>query len=267
MSEQKINVKNTYVATVKKDVADSALSFYAASKENDIFVETAVFPSNPEPLGEVNFNEVVSTSDANNQNVVNVPKELKIEEIPSMPTVENIPVNDAVSEINNSPAMVQSEVVEPLTDIPNLNVLEPIPNVPSEPVNPQPIPNPVNIPPSNPTPFNDNFENIDRMVNEATIPSPQPVKFDASHETNLLNALGENNNGQSTRGNINVTPENLNLVREFGVDEPIVNNPQPAANTGGFVNSKILLVIVIILFLASCMFLGYELYNYFILSK
>lgn len=272
MSEQKINVKNTYVATVKSDIVDKALSFYTNNKSSDIFVEDSIFPSIADADGfnlntAINNAEIANDENKDVQNIV-VPSELTnidtvaenfVVEKPQVNNVET--TNSTANQVNADSIMDNSSVSY---DIPNLSVLEPIPNAPSTPVAPQPIPNPVDTP-INPIPIDDNHSNVETMVNESIV---QPARFDASHETNLLDALGENNN-KNNIGNISVTPENLSIVREFGVDEPIVNSQESVSNasTGGFVNSKILLFVVIILFLASCVFLGYEIYNYFILTK
>lgn len=276
MSEQKINVKNTYVATVKNDVVEKALSFYAKGKE-DFFVESSVFPSvSNTRVDNDQLNIPVENNETpNNGPIVEIPRELNLDNTITIPIVEETKtaepvVSDSAVNISNS-ELVDNSIKEDSTQsvssaslqgIPNLSVLEPIPNVPATPVQPQPIPNPEPTPVSA-SPINDTFTNIDNMINVA---SSQPVRFDASHETNLLNTLGDSD-GQSKIGNINVTPENLNSVREFGVDQPAINNVPVQNGSGGFVNNKIVLVIVILLFLASCVFLGYEIYNYFVLSK
>ncbi len=296
MSEQKINVKSTYVATVKKDVANDALSFYANKKENNIVSDNNIFPDVVVSTPEVSVPEPVVSEEVTNTVVpepvvapapepIVLPKELKIED--NVPVEEPTPVVETPSQPVNS---------EELPGIPNLNILNTIPEEPapvvSEPVSspvvepvvapapepmpsvppvatPNPIPNPVPEPVI-PTPVNDNFTNIENMVNQVNQQvNENPIRFDASHETNLLGALNENTS-QPNIGSIPVTPENLNVVREFGVDEPIVTDTtgtpvnKPAM---GFVNSKILLVLVIIFFLASCVFLGYEIYKYVTLPK
>lgn len=90
--------------------------------------------------------------------------------------------------------------------------------------------------------------------------------------------------------NSNTIPvENIQPIREFGVDEPINNQPlvtpilqpevapivqpeissQPKVLTkkSGFANNKFFMLIAIAFFLASCVFLGYEVFNYFQLTK
>ncbi len=298
MNEQKINVKSTYVATVKKDVVNNALSFYANKKEDSVFSNGSVFPEMTNAMPEVpaidvapNITpEVVSLSESKVEDTVTIPEELKIDNTVSVE--EPVLSNSVLEPVNN----VQSVQTGELPGIPNLNVLNPIPEEPvtvnPEPVaasqivppmvepvanpipqpmpsvppveSPQPIPNPV---PESviPTPINDNFTNIESMVNQV---SENPIRFDASKETNLLGALS---GGQSSVGNMPVTPDNLNVVREFGVDEPVTTGDGGSAPmskpVAGFVNSKILLILVIIFFLASCVFLGYEIYKYVTLPK
>lgn len=279
MGTQKINVKNTYVATVKSDIANRAISFYAKDLKNDIFVEESVFPTNPVTsdanlsLNDINANQVVNTVENNAvatpDNNVRIPEELNID------SAVNIPIASDNVTVTEEPVVPSMPEVNAVPTIPNLNVLEavvsPMPVTPDVNVQPEPIPNPVNQPVP-PTPLSDSIVNVANtaVVNNTDNNSVVPPKFDASKETNLLGVLGENQ-GQSSIGNINVTPENLNVVREFGVDEPIVTdqNGVPVANraAGGFINSKILLFVVVLLFLASCVFLGYEIYSYFTLTK
>lgn len=311
MEEQKINVKSTYVATVKKDVAGNALNFYANEKKGEDLANN-IFPDTPiseaagpavsapiEPTPEVVVPEIPSPEvtipepviESKPEETIVLPQELKVEN--SAPV--EVPVSaPAPAEVVNPEPVAQPE---PLPGIPNLNVLEPeIPaSVTPEPIAPEPVstpvveqtvnpipmpsapptPEPAPIPnpvpePVNPTPVNDTFASIDNMVNQVSQQvNENPIRFDASHETNLLGALNENAN-QPNMGNIPVTPENLNVVREFGVDEPIVadQNGVPVNKPAmGFINSKILLVLVIVFFLASCVFLGYEIYRYVTLPK
>lgn len=291
MGEQKINVKSTYVATVKKDVADRSVSFYANEKKGAVFSNESVFPEVPS-TPEVAPEPVVS---APAPTEVPVPEEVTpvVEEttpVPSAP-VEAPVIPEPTPVPTPEPVVAPVEPkVEELPGIPNLDVLNPMPEIPAEPVsqpmpevvvNPAPIPNPTPVVPGPipnpvpepvaPTPVTDTFASVESMVNEVSQKANEApaVVFDASHETNLLGALGDANN-QPSMGNINVTPDNLNVVREFGVDEPIVTDqngqpvPQPKM---GFVNSKVLLILVVVFFLASCVFLGYEIYKYVTLPK
>ena len=112
-------------------------------------------------------------------------------------------------------------------------------------------------------------------------PVNQGLVFNASKETNLNAALGEVANSTT------IPVENIEPVREFGVEEPVVSAetaaPAPASiapmvqpemptdpkvlTRAGFANSKFFMVVAIAFFMASCVFLGYEVYNYFQLVK
>ena len=75
-----------------------------------------------------------------------------------------------------------------------------------------------------------------------------------------------------------VAVPDIEPIREFGVDAPVAGTvPAPAAETApvqsvegpvltkkaGFANSKFFMVVAITFFLASCVFLGYEVFRYF----
>ena len=107
---------------------------------------------------------------------------------------------------------------------------------------------------------------------------PQPLVFNAAKETNLNAALGEVANSTS------IPVENINVVREFGEETPVaqpvaqpgiapmiqpttVADPKVLTKKAGFANSKFFMVIAIAFFMASCIFLGYEVFNYFQLTK
>ena len=102
------------------------------------------------------------------------------------------------------------------------------------------------------------------------------VFFDASKETNLLGALKEED--KVNKGNISVSEQNLETVREFGTDDNVtfqgapiqeVKNIVQPKNSAmqGFMNNKFVMVIAILFFLASCVFLGYEMFSFFNLEK
>lgn len=284
MGEQKINVKNTYVATVKKDVANSALSFYSNEKKEDVFSGMAAFPDTVNNASEVVVTENVAVPETVVPN--------KVEETITIPQELNVDTSVKIEVPTSVEETTEPVKTDELSGIPNLTVLNPIPETPvnvtpesngpsvepmANPIpmpsvppvdTPAPIPNPVPQP-TTPTPI-DTFSSIDNMVNQVSQNAGEaPIRFDASQETNLLGALSDNS-GQAGMGNIPVTPDNLNVVREFGVDEPVVtdNNGAPVGNSAtGFVNSKILLILVIVFFLASCVFLGYEIYKYVTLPK
>ena len=114
------------------------------------------------------------------------------------------------------------------------------------------------------------------MVNEPIVsqaPTVNKLVFDGSKESNLNKALGE-----AVNDNVMVT-SNVEPIREFGVDtvnteiskEAVVSeNPSVESNSkpkvltrSGFADNKFFMVVAIAFFLASCIFLGYEVFNYF----
>ena len=112
------------------------------------------------------------------------------------------------------------------------------------------------------------------------VETAQPLVFNATKETNLNAALGEVANSTT------IPVENIQPVREFGVETPAAIMPEPVVTpqpavvgqtpvapvaeikpTAGFANSRFFMVVAVAFFLASCIFLGYEVYNYFQLVK
>lgn len=305
LKEQNINVKKTYVATVKNDVVEKALSFYkvitsSVGDNNSIFpdvqINNNVFtPSVDEnTLKDFKIDENLSISqkgqEVSNPSLVQEEVSSQNSEpvsttnfnfsLPSEELKEDIPVatvshkEEATLDNNSNSSSLQNGLESTMNFNFSLNNEEPkeSPVVPHEVDNSQvnSIPDIPQLNVLNPTLDNNNVffnqDNIGIQQGESTSIDNSPIRFDASHETNLLSALDENTN----KGNISMTPENANAIREFGVDEPInqeENNSSDASTKGGFVNSKALLIAVIVFFLASCVFLGYEIYNYFILSK
>ena len=258
MDTQNINVKNTYVATVKKEVVSKALSFYkedisSTLDSNDIFPKVevnspsdVVFPPVEPEIRQENTLEETTNNDI--QEEQNVGVELPIassHEVDVNSVSSNVVENNEVGNISKEETLDNVNITAEasvIPEIPQLNILEPITDSTS-----------------NDLGINNNIYESNNIVNN-------PIRFDASHETNLLSALDENNSG---KGNITMTTENANIIREFGVDEPVIqeSNPNQMNKMNGFINSKVLLVVVVLFFLASCVFLGYEIYNYFILSK
>lgn len=97
-------------------------------------------------------------------------------------------------------------------------------------------------------------------IEPISLEKQEPVVFDASKENNLLNALSDKNVEASNKAML-LNDDSLNNVRDFG-GEPVKVNYQPNARKAGFVNSKLLTVISILFFLASCGFLVYEIFNF-----
>ena len=275
--EQNINVSKTYITTVKKEVTKVAEDYY------DVVVEETkvadVLPSVTPVVETVSdiFPEVpVASAPVVETPVLSVPEPTPL--VVSAPVVE---APQVVPEVV-MPSVVQPTpvVVEPIV-VPQ-PVVEPAPAV----VAPTPVsvPNTVTAPVVEPTPVVSVPVNPTPATTPEVVPTPvvdanQPLVFNATKETNLNAALGEVANSAA------IPVENIQPVREFGVETPVaapavqqsaaapIEQPSvtPAANivTGkaGFANSKFFMVVAIAFFLASCVFLGYEVFNYFQLVK
>lgn len=252
--EQRINVQKTYITTVKKEVVRVVEKYYllpvveVSKSVEEIFppIETVepikeVFPTVAEPI------------------TVSVP-----EPVVSTPVVEQ-PV------IIPAPVVDVPKVEEPVV-VPSMPILEtPVTTVVTEPTPVVSVETPVAEPTVvTPTPV------------QATVES-QPLVFNASKESNLNAALGEVANSSP------IPVDNIEPIREFGVDTPVqqpvtplVQEPVVTASSNvlpngssvanldkkaGFANSKFFMVVAIAFFLASCIFLGYEVFQYFQLTK
>ena len=170
----------------------------------------------------------------------------------STPAPEVAPVLPAASVVETPvvmPAQTAVEVAPAVAEVPK--AVEPTPVAPA----------PVVVPPVMEQP----------VVNNTLV-------FNASKETNLNAALGE------AAKDTTIPVENIESVREFGEDAPLVNttpaqpiapmvqpevasDPKTLTKKAGFANSKFFMVVAIAFFLASCVFLGYEVFNYFQLAK
>lgn len=247
--EQKINVQKTYITTVKKEVIRVVEKFYVL---DTLFEESKVvediFPTVAPVIPVENIEPIT-------QEVSNVNLEFpKVENFNSSVNVNPI----SVTELNSSNGLQTNEQVT-VGVIPNaidsITVTESV---------------------------------VTPLVNETAstgVITPavenNNLVFNASKETNLNAALGE------VASTSTIPVENINPIREFGVDEQvvatsiadqniqsgIVNNvnnnviSNEMLKKGGFANSKFFMVVAISFFLASCIFLGYEVFNYFQLTK
>ena len=202
------------------------------------------------------------------QQVVSAPAEVKVE-TPVVAQPQVVVTSTPVMNVVTAPA---STMVVPETPV-VANVMSTV--IPTEPVaavsnvsveSTPVVPNPV----------------VSEPIVNTTVAEPTLV-FNAAKETNLNAALGE-------FANTNTIPVgNINVVREFGEEAPVpsvmseVKVEQPAVapmvqspsavepkvlvKKAGFANSKFFMVVAIAFFMASCVFLGYEVYNYFQLTK
>lgn len=294
--EQRINVLKTYVNTVKKEVTKVSETYYDVVAVPEVTkTEDVIFPSISPVTSDVK--EEPNTVAASSTISLEPSKEasLVVEPAPVLPTpaVEvpkdnndsfvafgsesTIPkVSEPVPAVSVQPSVVEStpvagSVVEPITtpvqdtpavETPATNVVESVPV--TEPV----------VLPSTPTAVvAEKIEEVPSVSVES-----QPLVFNAAKETNLNAALGEVANSTA------IPVEDIKPVREFGVEEPVKQEVpqqvvapmvQPEGSTdakvltkkAGFANNKFFMVVAIAFFLASCVFLGYEVFNYFQLTK
>lgn len=262
--EQRFNIPKTYITTVKKEVIRVAEKYY--------FVEVVL--EQPKVVEDI-FPTVTP--------VVEPVKDV-LPEIPVQPTpavVENPTVSTPVVEmpvVSEAPSVLEPAKVETPTQViptevpvvePSPVVVEPVSVAPAAPVETPTVIEPTVILPT-PEP--------------AAVVTPeveQPLVFNASKETNLNAALGE------VASTTTIPVENIQPVREFGVDAPVQAAPvvpetpvavptaQPEVQVqqpletkkAGFADSKFFMVVAIAFFLASCVFLGYEVFSYFQLTK
>ena len=103
--------------------------------------------------------------------------------------------------------------------------------------------------------------------------SESKLFFDGSKETNLNMALGE----VSEEKTLSTESEGVQALRQFGSDEPVLppqeqvlsekEDVKTLTRSKGFVNNKFFMVIAIAFFVAACVFLGYEVFQYFQIVK
>ena len=300
--EQKISVPKTYITTVKKSVAKVGNDFFKADVKpvvESIFEDTMpatpavepVLPEVPPIPGVADIPEVPSVPE------VAIPAELSVAEpevppaapepvIPAVPAVEPIlpevaPAAEAAPEVSSVPPIVSepaAPVVEPILPevapvaevVPEAPAVPPIVSEPSAPAV-EPILPEASEPVISETPVASEPVIPAVPVVEETAPTDSNgVFFDASAESNLNAALHEASDDAA------IPVPNVEPIREFGVDAPVSTVPETSQDTGdntnppatsGFANNKFFMVIAIVFFLASCVFLGYEVYKYITIVK
>ena len=198
-------------------------------------------------------------------------EEPKVEsvETPTEPLNFNIPTEPVVPTPMPMPGDQEHPVPTPLAEEPFFNTMNI--TLPSEGLTsaqmsaptPEPI---INTSVDTPNPFSSiNVEAETPTVEPISLGNQEPVVFDASKENNLLNALSDKTVEASNKAML-LNDNSLNNVRDFG-EEPAKVNYQPNVRKAGFVNSKLLTVISILFFLASCGFLVYEIINFINVKK
>ena len=218
-----------------------------------------------EPIPEVN-----SMANVTPENPLAAPslpnEEPKVEsvETPAEPLNFNIQTEPVVPTPMPMPEDQEHPIPTPLAEEPFFNTMNI--TLPSEGLKSStestPTPEPIiNTSVDTPNPFSSiNAETGTPTVEPRSLENQEPVVFDASKENNLLNALSDKNIEASNKAML-LNNESLNNVRDFG-GEPAKVNYQPNVRKAGFVNSKLLTVVSIIFFLASCGFLVYEIFNF-----
>ena len=148
-------------------------------------------------------------------------------------------------------------------------------------VEPTPVANNVNSNVVSPEPVkveapivNNQAMNIVSTPEVVNTVSNDKLVLDGSHESNLNSALGEISQA--------IPVSDIDAVKEFGVDEPVVNDistgisapviennsePKKLEKRAGFANSKFFMFVALAFFFGSCIFLGYEVFNYFQIVK
>ena len=193
-------------------------------------------------------------------------EEPKVEsvETPAEPLNFNIPTEPVVPTPMPMPEDQEHPIPTPLAEEPFFNTMNI--TLPSERLTSsaesKPTPEPIiNTSVDTPNPFSSiNVETETPTVEPISLGNQEPVVFDASKENNLLNALSDKTVEASNKAML-LNNDSLNNVRDFG-EEPTKVNYQPNVRKAGFVNSKLLTVISILFFLASCGFLVYEIFNF-----
>lgn len=218
-----------------------------------------------EPIPEVN-----SMANVTPENPLAAPslpnEEPKVEsvETPAEPLNFNIPTEPVVPTPMPMPEEQEHPIPTSLAEEPFFNTMNI--TLPSEGLKSStestPTPEPIiNTSVDTPNPFSSiNVETGTPTVEPISLGNQEPVVFDASKENNLLNALSDKNIEASNKAML-LNNESLNNVRDFG-GEPAKVNYQPNVRKAGFVNSKLLTVVSILFFLASCGFLVYEIFNF-----
>lgn len=298
--EQNINVQKTYITTVKKAVTkvtfdyfkyedvvkdeamptrvmplpvDESIGIIEVENRSDIAdvpVIEPILPISSMDSGGSVSNEVMMSDDVSKEISVveevksTIPTEIKTEVVKSelvAPVIEpvlnnNIVSNEQVSVIDNQ-NKVENESIKEVA------------------LNQSSLASPSTV--SIGAVSSDKEVTVASSLGESQSNVKQDVNklvFDGSKESNLNKALGE-----AVNDNVIVT-SNVESIREFGVDEPKgvglpvsedvqeinsqnVGTKPKVLTRSGFADNKFFMVVAIVFFLASCVFLGYEVFNYF----
>ena len=285
--EQNINVQKTYITTVKKAVTKVSEEYFDYEEEPVVNNEPQIFPvvePTPEekPIEPSIFPNEPSV--LNNDNLINPEPITPVDPVePEAPVVPDIlptePINFVNPSLDINSSILTNTQSEPISAVPTEPVIPTPPVTPVIPSVVEPQIQPIIEPSSNvsstvsESPIKESFINFSTPV--ASTPEPvvnndNKLIFDASKESNLNEALSEVSSSSS------IPVSNVQPIRDFGVDEvkptePVQQVQMPnndvAGNKSGFANNKFFMVIAIMFFVASCVFLGYEVFNYFQVTK
>ena len=276
--EQNINVGKTYVTTVKKAVTKVSEDFYKVSNEKKEDASSPIFEAikdnvfeTPVVAGQPSLEQpgVVEPVAPVLPEVQPVLTPLPVENNPTIPmepisdSMENAQIINTVSPelpvVNDEnitvPNDVQPEVkptVEPIIPV-NQGTVEAPKVEPILPVEP--------------------IQNVSPAVSAQAIGTSEnsdpKLFFDGSKETNLNMALGEVSEDKT----MTTESEGVQALRQFGSDEPVLppqeqlvtvqENAKTLTRSKGFANNKFFVIIAIAFFIAACVFLGYEAFQYF----
>ena len=298
--EQKLNVSKTYMTTVDEAVERVSDKFYTvkkAAQEADIFKTLPVDEINEEkipsvePALEMSMPELKIEEPAPEENVASVIDETKELDLPKeldvTPVLEKEPevlvkTEDVVSAVTvpePAPVEVKEEVVEePKLVIPSVTpvgMVKPVEPEVKEEVKSEELAEAMNVASQDsiPEPQEEKVEPAFEQVVPTPIvqikqeAAPQPkLLFDGADESNLNKALGE----VSEEKVVAAPQEGVESIREFGTDTPAAPQPEQEVEdvkkltrSRGFANNKFFMAIAIIFFLSACVFLGYEVFQYF----
>ena len=296
--DQKLDINKTYIATMKKAVTKVGNDFFQIENakpvvesvlDEPIVASESVLPEVPAAPAA----ETVPTPESVLPEAPVVPEAPIVEAapaVPETPVVPEAPVVEPIPVVEPAPAAEAAPVAEPI--LPETPTVEAAPVVPETPVVPEapvaePTPAVEPILPEAPAVEAAPVVPETPVVPEAPVVEPTPVAeaapaasvaaesnavvFDASTESNLNAALHEASDSAT------IPVQDVEPIREFGVDTPVagtapvqtplpeqtVVQPDGAGNKAGFANNKFFMVIAIAFFLASCVFLGYEVFRYF----
>jgi len=229
--EQNINVQKTYITTVKKSVTKVGESYYRVDSTSNDFTEIndeQIFVEGKKEEGTTQpVIEPVTTPVVQEEIVNEIPVP-----VPVIPEVSTEPVSTVDSKINIIGADNDNQNVPPV--VASTSTQES-----------------VSVQLEEPKPINQNSD----------IKAPEDkLFFDGSKETNLSSVLDE------VAAEPSIAVPAVESIREFGQDEPILTEEESnngMKHSSGFANNRFFIVMAIVFFLAACVFLGYEVFNYF----